>query len=153
MIRRFTPEQYASALESWVWLSSEVRTLTPTHATAFGDLFLQGSDGGFWFLDTLEGSLERVWDTGADLQSVLNTPGGQDQFLMLGLVKQAAESGLTPGPDQVLSFKVPPVLGGPVGVDNVEVDDFVVSIGLTGQIHQQVRDLPPGAPVTGVSIG
>lgn len=152
LVRRFTPEQYASALASWTWLGDQIGTLVPTHATAFGDLFLQGPDGGFWFLDGLEGSIERQWDTGAELQAALNTPDGQDRFLMVGLVQQAAQAGLTAGPDQVLSFKVPPVLGGPVDVTNVELADFVVALDVIGQIHQQVSTLPPGTPISGISI-
>lgn len=152
LIRRFTAEQYALALASWRWLNDQIETLVPTHATAFGDVFLQGPDGGFWFLDGLEGSLERFWDTGSDLQATLNTPEGQERFLMVGLVQQAAQSGLKPGPDQVLSFKVPPVLGGQVDVSNVELADFVVAVDVAGQIHQQVSSLPPGTPISGISI-
>jgi hypothetical protein len=60
--------------------------------------------------------------------------------------------GLAPGNDQVLSFKVPPVLGGELSTENLEVADFVVSVNVAGQIHDQVRLLPPGAPIAGITI-
>jgi hypothetical protein len=153
LIRQFEPEQCASALSSWGWLDDGLASLVATYATAFGDVFLRDGAGGFWFLDSLEGSLTRLWDSGAELQAALNTAEGQDQFLMAGLVQRAAEVGLVPGAGQVLTFKVPPVLGGPVDIDNVEVGDFVVALGLAGQIHQQVKDLPSGTSITDVSIG
>ncbi len=57
-----------------------------------------------------------------------------------------------PAARQVYGFKIAPVLGGQVAVSNVEVIDFVVSINILGQLHKQVRNLPPGTPITGVTI-
>lgn len=152
LIRRFSPEDYARALGSWAWLGEEFSALTPRLATAFGDVFLEGPDGAFWFLDTVEGSLTRPWSSGAELQAALNTPEGQDRYLMVGLVEAAHEAGLAPAPDQALGFTVPPVLGGAFDPVNVELIDFVVSLGIAGQIHQQVKGLPPGSPVSGLQI-
>lgn len=153
LIRQFTPEQFSSALASWGWVDESLGALTPAYATAFGDVFLRDDSGAFWFLDGLEGSLTRRWESGAALQAALNTPEGQEQFLMLGLVQQATQAGLVPDAAQVLSFTVPPVLGGQFDVENVEVSDFVVALDLTGQIHEQVKDLPPDTSITDVSIG
>jgi hypothetical protein len=151
-IRRFSPDDFARALDSWAWLGEELSALTPRLATAFGDVFLEGPNGGFWFLDTVEGSLTRLWSSGAELQAALNTPDGQDRYLMVGLVDAAAQAGLTPTPNQTLGFKVPPVLGGAFDTENVELIDFVVSLAISGQIHQQVTDLPPGTPISGFQL-
>lgn len=151
LIRRFDNESYARALESWAWLP-ELTGKTPAFTSAFGDVFLQAPDDAYWFLDALEGSLDRTWADGAELQAAINTQEGQDRFLMAGLAQSAGRAGLEPGPPQVLSFKVPPVLGGPIQVDNVEVTDFVVAINLAGQLHEQVKDLPPGARITGFEM-
>ena len=67
-------------------------------------------------------------------------------------MQDASRAGLDPGPQRVLSFKVPPVLGGPVAVENLTVEDFVVTVNVAGQIHQQIRDLPAGATISGVTI-
>jgi hypothetical protein len=148
-IRRFSEYQYRQALGSWAWL--DLGNLTPRMASPFGDVFFE-SAAGWWFLDTLEGKLSQVWRSGQELQAVLNTPEGQDQYLLLGLAQEAESQGLTPGESQVYSLTVPPVLGGPVAVENVSVVDFVVAIDTAGQIHDQVRNLPPGTPVAGLSI-
>jgi hypothetical protein len=34
----------------------------------------------------------------------------------------------------------------------VGVIDFVVGLNIAGQIHEQVRDLPAGTPIAGVTI-
>ena len=59
---------------------------------------------------------------------------------------------IVPSARQVLSFKVAPVLGAAISVENIEVMDFEAIVHLTGQLHQQVRDMPPGARITGFPI-
>ena len=52
----------------------------------------------------------------------------------------------------MLSFKVAPVLGTAIAVENIEVMDFEVIVHLTGQLHRQVRDMPSGSRITGFTI-
>jgi len=149
LIRRFTEEQYTSALESWGFLDLEGKK--PSFSSPFGDVFFDSEDG-FWFLDVLGGKLTRNWHSGAKLQAALNTRDGQDNYLMVALATAANELNLHPGDHEILSFALPPMLGGPLTVDNVEVSDMVVSVNLYGQIHEQTRKLPPGTPIAGVSL-
>lgn len=150
IIRRFTSEQYAGALDAWEFLGLDGKQ--PTFSSPFGDVFLQSADG-WWFLDILGGTLTREWASADELQAALNTPEGQDRFLMTGLAQVAADLALVPDDSQVLSFVVHPMLGGTLTAENLEVSDMVVSVNLFGQIHEQTRDLPPGTPVTGFTIG
>jgi hypothetical protein len=46
----------------------------------------------------------------------------------------------------------PPALGGAVDLENVELSDFVLATNIAGQIHQQIKDLPSGTPISGVSL-
>lgn len=149
LTRAFSAEQYARALESWAWLDLDGRT--PAFASPFGDVFFQADDG-IWWLDTLEGALTCPWPDTAALGADLATEEGQDQFLLAGLAHGAASRGLVPTETQVYAFTIPPVLGGPLTVDNIVVLDFVVAVDLAGQIHDQVRLLPPGTPISGVTI-
>ena len=150
LIRRFDADTYVAALDSWGWIPG-VASLAPRLASAFGDVFLEG-DGGFWFLDTIGGTLQHRWPDGAALQADINTPASQEELLMPELVAAATDVGLVPGRAQVLSFKIPPVLGGSLAVENMEVSDFVVALTVSGQIHRQVKDLPPGTPISGISV-
>jgi hypothetical protein len=149
LTRTFTPEQYAGATESWGWL--DLAGKTPIFASPFGDVFYRAADG-FWWLDTLEGTLTRPWRTADELNSALNSPDGQDEYLLGGLAMAAERSGLLPGPAQVYDFSVSPVLGGPIEVGNIGVIDFVVGVNIAGQLHDQVRALPPGTAISGVTI-
>jgi hypothetical protein len=150
LIRQFAPDQYAAALESWAWLD-HLDGKNVVFASAFGDLFLHGADG-FWFLDTVDGTLSRRWPDAQTLQSEIDTSAAQAEYLMRDVVEAASQAGLVPEPHQVLAFAVPPVLGGPLTVENLEVADFVVALNIAGQIHEQVKDLPPGTKISGISV-
>src|SRR5690242_11766315 len=95
--REFGAEQFAMATQSWQWL--DLGGMTPLFASLFGDVFFRASDG-LWWLDTLAGSLTRPWATAAQLQAELNTPEGQDRYLLAGLAETVAATGLVPGVDQ-----------------------------------------------------
>lgn len=146
LTRRFTDQHYVRALESWTFVNLAGKK--PVFTSPFGDVFFQAADG-FWWLDTLEGALSRPWGSGQELQAALNTPEGQDQYLLGGLAFAAEGVGLVPGPEQVYGFAKPPVLGGDIDVQNIELIDFVVGVNIAGQLHAQVRDLPPGTSISG----
>ncbi|GAA1384897.1 T6SS immunity protein Tdi1 domain-containing protein [Catellatospora chokoriensis] len=148
--KTFTEQQYAQALDSWSWLGLDGRK--PLFTSLFGDVFLAGKDG-CWYLDTIEGALTRVWASADELALDLSTEQGQDRYLLGGLAAQAADRGLELGSDQVYTFMPPPVIGGGVTIESVVVESFAVAVNIAGQIHEQVRDLPPGTSVTGITLG
>ena len=108
LTRSFSADQFGRALESWD--RAGIQDKRPLFTSPFGDVFFQAPDG-FWFLDLLEGTLTRPWPDADALQAELNTPEGQDRYLMAGLAFAAERQGIVPSATQVLSFKVAPVLG------------------------------------------
>jgi hypothetical protein len=150
LVRRFPPALITRALEDWAWLPG-IESMIPLATSAFGDVFLEGEDA-VWFLDTIEGKLTREWEDTTSLQEALNTADGQARFLLDGLAEAAYARGVRPDPEQVLSFKIAPVLGGAFKPDNIEVTDLVVSLSISGQLHRQVKDLPPGTRISGFTI-
>jgi len=149
LTRTFTPEKYAKATESRAWL--DLAGKKPVFASASGDIFFSAADG-FWWLDTLEGTLTRPWRTAEELRADLNTADSQDIYLLSTLAAEAERAGLTPGQDQVYDFKITPALGGPIEVGNIGVIDFVAGVNIAGQLHDELRGLPPGTRITQVTI-
>lgn len=146
LIRQFAPDTAVAALTDWLWLPGLV-DLAPLAFSAFGDAFLYAPDG-VWFLDTIEGTLTREWNNPAEVQDALNTLEGEDRFLLGGLVHAAAEAGIEPSESEVLAFKVAPILGGAFEADNIAAYDFEVALSLAGQLHRQLKDLPPGTSIS-----
>jgi hypothetical protein len=87
--------------------------------------------------------------------SAASSPG-QDRAMPVldraGLAFAAERQGIVPSATQVLSFKVAPILGAAIAVENIEVMDFEVIVHITGQLHRQVRDMPPGTRISGFTI-
>ena len=151
-IRRFDTKSYSDALESWGWLDG-LAGMSPALTNAFGDLFMEADDGSFGFLSTLDGTLQHLWPNAGALQAAMNTRAAQDEFLIIGLVQEAVRAGLEPSSTEILSFNVSPALGGEVAIENLAVADFVMTVNIAGQIHQQIKDLPPGTSISGITIG
>lgn len=150
LTKSFSDDAFRRALEDWAWLP--VSDKRPFLASLFGDVFLEDSDG-IWMLDVLEGSLDRVFSSRQQMAAVLATGEGQDKYLLAGLAIGAARRrDLSPGPDQVLAWTLPPVLGAPVEVGNLQLMGFEVYLSLQGQLHQQVKELPPGTRISGFTI-
>jgi hypothetical protein len=150
LTKSFPAPAFARGLESWSWLDFDGKT--PVIASLFGDVFLQGQDGGYWVLDTIEGTLVRRWSTRDELQASLDSVEGQDQYLLGGLVHAAQSHGLTLTPTQVYAFEIAPVLGRGFDLGNVIVQDFVVALNIAGRLRAQMRLRPPGDSVTGFTV-
>lgn len=90
--------------------------------------------------------------TSKKLETALNTSEGQDRYLLGGIAQAAFRKGNMPGPNQVLMFTIPPLLGGPLTSDNVGVYDLVVALAILSQLHRQIKDLPPESGISGFSV-
>jgi hypothetical protein len=101
LTKTFRDEQYADALESWRWAGVDGKT--PVFTSLFGDVFLLG-DGGWWYLDTIEGTITRQWETREAMFEVLNTEAGEDRYLLGALAQAAERAGLELGDDEVYDF-------------------------------------------------
>ena len=144
-----SPQEFEQALESWAWI--DIGDKQPLFASLFGDVFFQAGDG-VWYLDQLEGTLTREWEDRAAMDAALDTEDGHDKYLLGALAIAARDAGLVLGPAQVYDFAPPPILGGPIVVDNITVMDFVVSSHIAGQIHDQVRRLEPGTSISEIRV-
>jgi hypothetical protein len=147
LTKQFTNDQYDEALESWQWL--DLRDKAPLFTSLFGDVFFEAADG-CWYLDSLGGKLTRPWATRLELDRTLATDDGRDQYLLADVAAEAQRRGIVLGPAQVYDFTTPPVLGGAIDAGNVTANDFVVALHVAGQIHDQVRNIPPGTRIASI---
>lgn len=144
-------EDLLKGLESWSWI--DFSGLEPVLISALGDVFFRTDEGGVVMLDTIEGKLVPLADDFDQFREVLNTAEVQEQLLFASLVFAAhRERGLALEDGQCFDFKIPPMLGGEISVDALEVINFVVKLNVAGQIHAQIKDLPPGTPIGKIDI-
>jgi hypothetical protein len=137
-------------LEDWRWLVEG--KYSPVLMTAFGDLFLRGETGAVYFLDVVSGEFTCVAKSVEEFEAELAKPETADQWLMAELVLLLREKGVNLHAGQCYGYKIPPVLGGQLSIENIEPTDLVVHHSISGQIHRQTKDLPPGTPISGFTV-
>lgn len=142
--------QLSALLSEWRWLVDA--RYRPLFVTALGDMFLERDDGRVFRLATGSAELLLVAASPEELQRLLEDSQQReawlDPALMAALIRQYGA--LPPG--QCFSSRVPPALGGSRAPDNFEPASLLVHFGLLGQIYRQVKDLPPGTPISSVRI-
>ncbi|MFD7021320.1 T6SS immunity protein Tdi1 domain-containing protein [Promicromonospora sukumoe] len=136
LLRTFPKVAFEFGLASWQWMG--IREQTPRFATCFGDIFLESLDG-WWFLDTVEGTLELRWNSAVTMYAELESADGRSTYLMDDLVRDARSRGLTLGEEDVYTFNPHPALGGELGVDGLGTMRFELALNWVGQMHDRVR--------------
>jgi hypothetical protein len=137
-------------VEEWLWLVS--KDAEPMLPTACGDLFLRLPDGSIAFLDTYVGSCDAVALSYGKWKVMLNEQEKLEAWFRGGLIGDLLESGLKRDPGQCFSPLVPQVVNGSWEPSNFHVCDLLVHLSTLGQIHRQVKDLPPGTNITGFNV-
>jgi hypothetical protein len=135
----------------WGWLIGP--TKHPILVTTMGDAFLQDSEDSS--VHQLDAGTGRCWQVATGREEFAKLLGDQEfiksQFSTEALA-ELINQGVRLGPGQVHGFLTPPVLGGNYEYSNLEPTDSEVHFSILGQIHQQVKDLPSGTPISGLQF-
>jgi type VI secretion system (T6SS) immunity protein Tdi1 len=133
-------------LSDWRWLTGSGKL--PILLTASGDAFLQDeNDDSIYVLDVVAGESKRVADAPVEFQALLADRDFVMSHFAVEMVSDLRQSGKMLASGQIYSFKKPPILGGEHVLENIDATDIDVHFSLTGQIHEQVRTLPPGTKI------
>ncbi|WP_278236258.1 hypothetical protein [Isoptericola sp. AK164] len=135
-LRPFAPGAFEYGLAAWSWL--DLPGKNPRFATVFGDVLLESLEG-WWFLDTVEGTLELRWPTAVELSAELDSPEGRQDLLLEDLVVEAAQRGVVPEADEVLTFMPHPALGGRLSGECAVPVRLELALRMCGEVHRQVR--------------
>ena len=141
---------FDTLLSDWRWLVSP--DFTPVLMTSLGDLFLRDRSGCIYFLDLMSGDFKQVAKSQVEFDRLCEDRAQRRSwfmgFLLMELRKLRGE--LTSG--QCYSCKIPVSLGGQLEAENFERTDLSVHYSILGQLHQQVRRLPPGTKIDRIQI-
>lgn len=132
-------------LSCWQWRLGDMQAVVTI--SSLGDLFLLGKDNAVYWLQTDGGDLAKVAEDLQQYQQYLTDEDKIDNWFLPLLVEQLLDAGKTLKGNQVYSFKKPTVLGGDYTIDNIEPTDMSVHFAFSGQISEQIKDLPDGAKV------
>jgi hypothetical protein len=146
----FDDQPREQLLSDWEWAMDE--SMLPVLITAMGDVFAQGQSGAVYFLDVACGTIEGVAQDGPSFKSLLNDSGFVTERMYPSRIVEFRKAGLTLGPGEVYSHKQPLALGGEDVLENYETTNVAVHLSINGQIHQQIKDLPPGTAIENIQI-
>jgi hypothetical protein len=137
-------------LAGWRWLVDE--SFSVILPTVLGDLFLERCDGTIWFLDTCGGQLEQVAKRYDDFKSLLQDQQRLRDWFATDLLADLLTSGLRRNAGECFSPTLPPILGGKIEPSNFHACSLLAHQALLGPLHEKVRQLPPGTPITDIEI-
>lgn len=137
-------------LADWRWLVPV--DYVPIEITLFGDWLLESPDGAIHFLDLVGGTLTQIASDRIEFDGLKQEPENCDQWYIYELALLCHNAGIRPKRNQCLGYRLPPVVGGELTVDNIEVTDLAVHQCLLGQIHRQTQDLPEGTIINKFTV-
>lgn len=138
-------------LDDWEWLIGT--TKRPILLTSVGDAFVKDiNDGSVHWLAVGSAELRPIASDVEEFRTLLTDQEFVLDYFAVEAVVALQTAGVKLGPGQIYSLKVPAVLGGKYALDNVAPTLIAVHFSLAGQIHRQVKDLPPGTKITGFEI-
>ena len=110
-----------------------------------------GKDNIF-LLNVGEGKLHLVANGIKEFESKLKDVDQVNKWFMIELIEELKNSGQYLNDRQVYSYRKLPVLGGDYSAGNFEATDIEVHFCVAGQIHERVKDLPPGTKIGKVNF-
>ncbi|WP_299193344.1 T6SS immunity protein Tdi1 domain-containing protein [uncultured Erythrobacter sp.] len=143
-------EDILRALDGWRWLP--LSGLTAIAVSAFGEVFFRDVVGVIHQIDTIDGKLSKAANSLAELTVRLQEVEARDSMLFEALVIGARNRGLILESGECYDFRIAPVFGGTMNVAEMHKLSFVVKLHIAGQLHEQVRGLPPGTPISEITI-
>ncbi len=139
----------SSLLEDWVWLIGTKNL--PILVTASGDVFLQHTETGkISFMSVVSGKTNDIVDSIDAFRTRLTETDFVTEYFAVNLVGDLIQSGVKLDHNQIYSYRVPPALGGEFAIENIETTDIRVHFSLTGQIHEQIKDIPEGTIIDAI---
>jgi len=130
---------------AWQWRIQDQKSLVLI--SKLGDMFFLGTDCGVYWLQTDSGDLTKIADNLMHFEELLTRYENFDNWFLPGLIEQLEQAGKSLGPNQVYSYLKIPVMGGEYSVDNIKPTDISVHFAFSGQICEQIQNLPDGTKV------
>jgi len=130
---------------AWGWVG--INPIEVVLENDFGNLIIMDSDGKYWRLCPEDVYCEIVANNREELERLLNDQDFLEDWNMRTLVEQANEH-LGPLPEGYKYCLVTPgILGGAYAISNIKTAPLFELVRFSGDIANQIKDLPDGAQI------
>jgi len=129
------------------WSGILPETFTLWLVNRFGDLFVIVEDGAVYFLQIATGEFTLVAESQDQFAVLMDVPRDANNWLLIPVVDQCLAAGMQLQHGKCYGFKVPLILGGNYGMDNVFIADLSQNYGFLAGLWSQTKDLADGSQV------
>lgn len=150
LILNFSHLTSEKVLEDWCWLVGADKTIVLV--SSIGDLFLSDKYNHYFWLNVGEGILEKVADSKAEFNQLLQDKSTITNWFMIDLIADLKQKERHLQEKQVYSYIKHPLLGGKYQPSNFELTDMEVHFSIYGQLLQKIKNLPNGTSIGTVSF-
>lgn len=139
------PSMLDTIRKAWGWVGLDPAEVVATNA--FGNVIVRAADGAYWRICPEEGSCRRVARNGQEFAALFGEEEFRTDWEMARLLERAGQQ-LGPLPEgRCYCLKQPAVIGGRYEVANLGTISLHELIAFSGDMAQQTKDVPDGAPV------
>ncbi len=131
--------------ESWGWVGIEPEEVVGEND--FGNLIIRDIQGRYWRLCPEDIYCRVVAENRGELDALSQNQEFLADWYMAALTEQAKEKLGPLQPGRKYHFAIPGVLGGEYGIANIRTVPQIEQIRFSGDIGQQIDELPEGAQV------
>ena len=135
----------ADICSAWQWLIEDAKSVILV--SSIGDMFLLWKDNCIYWLQADSGLLTKVANSTSEFEELLSDEDKVDEWFLPLLVEKLINAGKILKDSEVYSCKVMAILGGEFSVENIDPVNISVHFAFTGQICEQIRNLPDGTKV------
>jgi hypothetical protein len=131
--------------ESWGWIG-----LDPVEVVGendFGNLIVKDSEGQYWRLSPEDSSCQVVASNRRELDALSTDQEFLHDWYMRALVDLAREKCGPLPEEKKYCLKIPGLLGGEYGGDNLAISPLVELVRISGEIAKQTKDIPDGTKI------
>ncbi len=132
-------------VSAWNWKLVDMKAIAII--SCLGDIFLVGNDNSINWLQTDSGELTKIAKDLEQFEHFLDDADNVDNWFLPSLIEKLIQAGKVLKVNEVYNYKKLPVLGGEYSIENIEVVNMRIHFALTGQICEQIKDLPDGTKV------
>ena len=130
---------------AWGWVG--LAPAAVLEVNAFGNILVTALDGQVWRICPEELSADVVGASLAEFGKVRRQPEFVEDWNMTAMVDEARRTLGQLGEGWCYCLKIPGVLGGEYGGDNLATISLQELVGASGDLAKQVSELPDGAQV------
>jgi hypothetical protein len=131
--------------KSWGWVGIEPIEIVSEND--FGNLIIKDEEGKYWRLRPEDCCCTVIAHTRAELDNISRDQTFLRDWYMAELVALASDQLGPLGEGRKYCLKLPGVLGGAYGGENLASAPLTELVRLSGDIARQIEDLPDGAQV------